>query len=143
MKKAGAEMKNEDQAGLIVFGKQPSLETSLLNNFESAIIRSDVNPNYTNIYEALQLAIGKFPQQGNNKIVVFSDGNENIQRSEDMANLAGSLGVEIYPVPMMTWFDKNETFIQSLETPPHVALESPFARSRCLLLWMGLLSSAI
>ncbi|MBW2408447.1 MAG: VWA domain-containing protein, partial [Deltaproteobacteria bacterium] len=126
MKKAGAEMKSEDQAGLIVFGKQPSLETSLVNDFKSAIIRSHVNPNYTNIYEALQIAIGKFPQQGHNKIVVFTDGNENIARSEDMANLAGSLGVEIYPVPMTTWFDKNEAFIQSLETPAHIALESPF-----------------
>ena len=63
MKKAGAEMKNEDQAGLIVFGKQPSLETSLINNFESAIIRSDVNPNYTNIYEALQLALANSPSK--------------------------------------------------------------------------------
>ena len=126
MEKAGAEMQNEDQAGLIVFGKQPSLETSLTSDFESVIIRSDVNPNYTNIYEALQIAMGKFPRQGNNKIIVFTDGNENIARSEDMANLAGSLGIEIYPVPMMTWFDNNEAFIQSLETPAHVVLESPF-----------------
>ena len=126
MKKAGAEMKSEDQVGLIVFGKQPSLETSLTNDFKSVIIRSDVNPNYTNIYEALQIAIGKFPPQGNNKIVVFTDGNQNVARSEDMAHLAGSLGVEIYPVPMMTWFDKNEAFIQSLDTPAHVALEFPF-----------------
>ena len=126
IKKAGAEMKSEDQAGLIVFGKQPSLETSLSNDFKSAIIRSHVNPNYTNIYEALQIAIGKLPQQRHNKIVVFTDGNENIARSEDMANLAGSLGIEIYPVPMTTWFDKNEAFIQSLETPAHIALESPF-----------------
>lgn len=126
MKKAGAQMKKEDQAGLIVFGKQPSIETSLINDFDSVTIRSDVNPNYTNIYEALQIAIGKFPQQGNNRIILFSDGNENIQRSVDMATLAGSMGVEIYPVPMMTWFDKNESYIQSLETPPHVALQSPF-----------------
>jgi uncharacterized membrane protein len=126
MKKAGTEMKNEDQAGLIVFGKHPSLEVSLRKEFDSLIMRSDVNPNYTNIYEALQLAIGKLPQRGKNKVVVFSDGNENIQRSMDMANLAGSLGIEIYPVPLVTWFDKNEAFIKALETPPYVALETPF-----------------
>jgi uncharacterized membrane protein len=126
MKKVGAGMGKEDRAGLIVFGKRPSLEMSLLNKFDNLIIRSDVNPNYTNIYEALQLAIGKFPPQGENKIVVFSDGNENIQRAMEMANLAGSLGVRIYPVPLVTWFDKNEVFIRSLETPPDAALETPF-----------------
>jgi len=126
MKKAGADMKKEDQAGFIVFGKHPSLEIALRHDIDSVIIRSEVNPNYTNIYEALQLAIGKFPQQGKNKIVVFSDGEENIQHAMDMANLAGSLGIEIYPVPLVTWFDKNEAFIKSLETPPDATLESPF-----------------
>ena len=126
IKTAGSGMGADDQAGLIVFGKHPSLEMSLRPDFDSGVIRSDVNPNYTNIYEALQLAIGKFPQQGQNKIVVFSDGNENIGHAMDMANLAGSLGIGIYPVPMITWFDKNEAFIQSLETPPDIALQTPF-----------------
>jgi uncharacterized membrane protein len=126
MKKARTDMGTDDQAGLIVFGKHPSLEMSLRPDFNSAVIRSDINPNYSNLYEALQLAIGKLPQQGQNKIVVFSDGNENIGRAMDMANLAGSLGIGIYPVPMITWFSKNEAFIKSLETAPDVALETPF-----------------
>ena len=126
IKKTTAAMKNEDQAGVIVFGKQPSIEISLQKKINSLAMRSDVNPNFTNIHAALQLAIGKLPQNGNNKIVLFSDGNENLQQSLDMAYLAGSLGIKIYPVPLVGWFGKNEAFIKALESPSHVSLETPF-----------------
>lgn len=126
IKKTAAEMKGDDQTGLIVFGKTPSLEISLRTDFDPPIIRSDVNSNHTNIYNALQLAIGKLSQEGTNKIVIFSDGNETLQHSLDMAYLAGSLGIEIYPVPLASWFGTNEAYIKALETPPRVALETPF-----------------
>ena len=121
-----AAMQLEDQAGFIVFGKHALLEVSLRTKLDALNIKSIVNSNNTNIHDALHLAIGRLPHQGKNKIVVFSDGNENMQRSRDMAYLAGSLGIEIYPVPLATWFGKNEAFIKSLETPSNVALETPF-----------------
>ena len=126
IRKAAAGMQNADQAGLIVFGRQASLEMSLRRDFDFQIIRSEVNPNYTNIHDALQLAIGNLPPQGINKVVVFSDGNENMLHSLDMSYLAGSLGIEIYPVPLATWFGKNEAFVKALETPSTVALETPY-----------------
>jgi len=126
IEQTAAEMQGEDQAGLIVFGRHPAIEVSLKTNLEALNIKSIVNPHNTNIHDALQLAIGRFPRQGKNKIVLFSDGNENMPGSRSMAYLAGSLGVEIYPVPLATWFGKNEAFIKSLETPSNVALETPF-----------------
>ncbi len=126
MQKVSAGMQAEDQAGLIIFGKHPSLEVPLRKNFNAPIIRSYVNANYTNIYGALQLAIGKFPQKGKNKIVLFSDGNENSGNSIQMAYLARSLGIEIYPVPLNSGFDKGEIFVNKLDTPSTVPLETPF-----------------
>ncbi|MEJ2170779.1 MAG: VWA domain-containing protein, partial [Desulfobacterales bacterium] len=114
---AGGTMQKGDQAGLIVFGESPSLEKSLSKEMDAVNIRSEVNPNYTNLHDALQLAIGKLPQQGRNKIVLFSDGNENIHQALDAAYLAQSLGIEIYPVPLATWFGKNEAFVKELATP--------------------------
>ncbi|UCD81632.1 MAG: VWA domain-containing protein [Desulfobacterales bacterium] len=124
--KAAGAMQNGDQAGVIVFGESPSLEISLSKEMDSLNIRSEVNPNYTNLHDALQLAIGKLPQRGKNKILLFSDGNETIHRALDTAYLAKSLGIEIYPVPLATWFGKNEAFVKELATPPSVALETPF-----------------
>ena len=126
IEQTAAYMQDEDQAGLIVFGKHPSLEVALEAKLAVRNIKSIVNPHNTNIHDALQLAIGKFPPQGKNKIVLISDGNENIKISRDMAFLAGSLGIEIYPVPVSTWFGKDEAFVQSLNTPSNIALETPF-----------------
>ncbi len=126
MRKATTGMKEEDRAGLIVFGKQPSLEIALKTDFDSPVLKSQVDPNDTNIYEALQLAIGKLPQKGKNRIVLLSDGNENVADSLEMAYLANSLGIEIYPVPLASWFSKGEVFVEKLETPPTVPLETPF-----------------
>ena len=42
IKKTTAGMKNEDQAGVIVFGKHPSIEISLQKEFDSLVMRSDV-----------------------------------------------------------------------------------------------------
>ena len=123
---AAAEMNEEDQIGLIVFGKQPSLEFSLKAKLDALHLKSIVNSHNTNIYDALQSAIGRFPQKGKNKIVILSDGNENRRHAVDMAYLAASLGIEIYPVPLRTWFGTHEAFVKSLETPANVALERPF-----------------
>ncbi len=119
-------MGKQDTAGLIVFGKHPSMEIPLKEDFQLNPVQSDVNKNLTNISEALQMAIGKFPQKGKNKILLFTDGNENLRNSVDMAHLAGSLGVEIMPVPLASWFGKNEVFVKRLDTPPLVPLETPF-----------------
>ena len=40
--------------------------------------------------------------------------------------LARSLGVEIYPVPLGSWFNAREIYVDKLVTPPRVQLETPF-----------------
>ena len=126
IKKAAGSMQKDDQAGVIVFGERPSLELPLSKKIDYLDIRSQVNPNYTDLQDALQLAIGRLPQRGRNKIVLFSDGNETIRHALDAAYLAQSLGIEIYPVPLATWFGKNEALVKELTTPATVALETPF-----------------
>ena len=126
MQTASHKLKDEDHAGLIIFGKHPSLEIGLTKDFNPLDYRSQVNTNFTDIREAIQLAIGKFPAKGKNRLVLFSDGNENFENSVEMANLASSMGVDIYPVPLVSWFNKNEIFIDKLETPAIAPLETPF-----------------
>ena len=126
IRKAAAGIGEEDQAGMIVFGEEPSLEIALKRDFELLPIKSQVNKNFTNLYEALQLAIGKLPPTGENRIILFSDGNQNMEDAIEMAYLARSLGIEIYPVPLESRFDRNEVFIENLSTPQTIPLETPF-----------------
>ncbi len=124
--RSAAEMKKADQIGLIVFGKDPALEFSLKTELDALNLKSIVNSHNTNIHDALQLAIGRFPESGTNKIVILSDGNQNLAHAAHMAYLAASLDIKIYPVPLRTWFGKEEAFVKTLDTPANVALERPF-----------------
>jgi len=119
-------MTSEDQAGLILFGENPSLETDLGSGFTLDTYRSQVNQSATNIRDALQMAIGRLPGEGDNRILILSDGNETIGQAEEMAILARSLGIEIYSVPLPTWFSKQEVLVEKLETPEQISLLTPF-----------------
>ncbi len=126
IQEAASGIGEEDRAGLILFGKQSSLEITSRRDFDPGVLKSQVDTNATNIYEALQLAVGKLPAEGKNRIVLFSDGNQNVEDSTEMAYLASSLGIEIYPLPLTSWFIKREVFVERLETPSTVPLETPF-----------------
>lgn len=116
----------EDLSGMVVFGKSPSLESSLQAALVPQEIRSQVNAHFSNIYDALQMSIGQFPPEGKNRILLFSDGNQNTKEAMDMAFLAQSLGVEIYPIPLAGWFEQNEVFVEKLKSPNRIELETPF-----------------
>jgi Ca-activated chloride channel family protein len=126
MRRAATGIGEEDLAGLIVFGEEPSLEIALKRDFDPAPIRSHVDAHFTNIYEALQLAIGKLPTEGKNRIILFSDGNQNMEDAVEMAYVARALGIEIYPVPLDSRLDENEVLTENIITPPTVPLETPF-----------------
>jgi Ca-activated chloride channel family protein len=126
MQEAALGMGEEDRAGLILFGERPSLEIALRRDFDPRVLKSQVNTKVTNMYKALQCAVGKLPAEGKNRIVLLSDGNENVEDSTEMAYLASSIGIEIYPLPLTSFFTKSEVFVEELETPPTVPLETPF-----------------
>ena len=126
LQKIASHMTAEDQAGLILFGEDSSLETDLGPGFTLDTYRSQVNQNATNISEALQMAIGRLPGEGDNRILILSDGNETIGQAEEMAVLARSLGIKIYALPLPTWFSKQEVLVEKLETPEQIPLLTPF-----------------
>jgi Ca-activated chloride channel homolog len=126
MRRAATGIGEEDLAGLIVFGEEPSLEAALRRDFVPLPVKSHVDTHSTNIYEALELAIGKLPAKGKNRIILFSDGNQNMEDAVEMAYVARSLGIEIYPVPLDSRLDENEVLIEDITTPQTVPLETPF-----------------
>lgn len=119
-------MQKDDRAGLIVFGKHPYLEKPMDKAFGPIQLQSSVNTHVTDIYSALVLAIGKFSQAGSPKIVLLSDGNENLQKAIDAAHLARSLGIQIYPVPLDSGLEGNEVALKKVEAPAAVTLQTPF-----------------
>ncbi|HEY7425562.1 MAG TPA: vWA domain-containing protein, partial [Gemmataceae bacterium] len=111
-----------DRAGLIVFGRRPRLELppsdaprfNLPDELPAA-----TDGNYTDIAAALKLALASFADDTGKRIVLISDGNENLGNAEEQARLAKTLGVEIDVLPLAAGqTNEDEVLIERVEAPP-------------------------
>ncbi|HZZ78951.1 MAG TPA: VWA domain-containing protein [Gemmataceae bacterium] len=109
-----------DRVGVIVFGKQPKLELPphAVPRLGFAKIMSQVDPSYTDIGAAMKLALASFPEGSGKRIVLISDGNENMGRAEEQARMAKQNGVEVDIVPIAEGRKhQNEVLVERLEAP--------------------------
>ncbi len=109
-----------DTAGLIAFGRWPRLELppASVPEFRLKAIESDVDDTYTDIASALKLALASFPEGTGKRIVLISDGNENLGKAEDQARIAKQNGVEIDIVPVAAGRrNQDEVLVERVEAP--------------------------
>ncbi len=92
--------KDGDKAGLIVFGTEASIESTANPLFNPAKIHAVVPTERTDIGAAVRLAAAAFPEHGQKRIVILSDGNEN--RGDALGGVLASkpLGVSVDIVPL-------------------------------------------
>ena len=110
-----------DRVGVIVFGKQPRLELPphAVPKLGFKKILSQLDSSYTDVGSALKLALASFPEGSAKRIVLISDGNENMGRAEEEARIARQNGVEIDVVPIAAGRShKNEILVERIEAPP-------------------------
>lgn len=112
--------RKDDLTGVIVFGKNPSVETPPSPSEVNLLgIESTVDGEYTDLSAALKLALATFPEDTARRIVVLSDGNENRGNALEQALAAKSLGVQVDVVPMEYHYDK-EVLVEKVSIPPDV-----------------------
>ncbi len=112
---------SEYEVGVIYFARQPRLlrsptDTPRLNvKYKEAY--GNLDRNYTDIASALKLALASFPEGSSKRIVLISDGNENLGNALDEANLLVRNNVQIDVVPIGENRRKeNEVLIERLDT---------------------------
>jgi uncharacterized membrane protein len=110
-----------DESGVILFGRRPRLVLPPSDaprlNFTDDLL-ADVDPYYTDIGAALKLALASFPEGVGKRVVLISDGNENLGSAEEQARLAKLNAVEIDAVPLAAGArDVNEVLIERVEAP--------------------------
>ncbi len=92
-----------DRAGVVVFSRDAVVEVPPfdddippLREFESILQRRDA----TNLADALKLASALFPEDSSKRIVLVSDGNENLGQVREVAPTlaANGIGIDVVPV---------------------------------------------
>ncbi|THB76491.1 MAG: VWA domain-containing protein [Desulfobacteraceae bacterium] len=126
MNRVGLGLSGKDKTGLIFFGRRPYTEFGLSKGLKPASAQADIDRSGTNIESALNTALGQLPGSGNNKILLFTDGNENEGQVMNAVVQAVRLGVEIWPVPLSSWFDRGEVLLERLDTPGSISAHTPF-----------------
>ncbi len=73
-----------------------------------------IDSNYTDIAAAIKLALASFPEGTGKRIVLISDGNENLGNAEEQARIAKLNGVQIDVVPLAAGYrNENEVLVKA------------------------------
>jgi len=116
-----------DLAGAIVFGREPVIESPAYDDDLNLArqVEGQIDPSYTNIAAAIKLAEASFPHDAAKRIVLVSDGNENIGDALDEARGAteSGIGIDVLPVRYSV---RSEVVVDKVSIPADVRKGQPF-----------------
>jgi uncharacterized membrane protein/Mg-chelatase subunit ChlD len=112
-----ASMPPDDQAGVVVFGREALVERmpSSERTFGAPAVRPAGSA--TSIADALQLGTALLPAEGYRRLVLLSDGGENRGSAREMAQHAAIAGIPIDVVPLSGVADGLDAQIVSVTLP--------------------------
>ena len=97
---AAARKQTIDQGGVVVFGNGASIETAPSRKVDLPKIHAVVGGERTDIAGAIRLGTAAFPETGQKRLVLLSDGNENIGEALGAVAAARALGVSVDVLPL-------------------------------------------
>jgi Mg-chelatase subunit ChlD len=119
--------KDRDRAGVIVFGRDAAIEIPPFDaNVQVAqAIESAVDQEYTNVSAAMKLAQALFPEDAAKRIVLVSDGNQNMGNAVEQAQVLshGGVGIDVLPIHYRT---RAEVIVERVSLPPDARHGEPF-----------------
>ncbi len=113
-----------DEWGVIIFGRNARIEKNISKDGDISTFTSVVDPNYTNIAGAIQMAVALLPDYKVRRIVLISDGNENIGNALKECKVASSKGIKIFTLPY-PYRKSKDVYVANLTAPLNVPLYAP------------------
>jgi uncharacterized membrane protein len=92
--------KNSDKVGVIVFGTDASIETTPNSAVDLQKIQAVVGTDRSDLAAAIRLGTAAFPENGQKRLVLLTDGNENIGDAMGAVLAAEHLKVSVDVVPL-------------------------------------------
>jgi uncharacterized membrane protein len=88
-----------DKAGVLVFAADAALETTASSMLDLQRINAVISAERTDIAAAIRLGTAAFPEEGQKRLVLVSDGNENVGDAMGSLLAARPLGVTLDVLP--------------------------------------------
>jgi uncharacterized membrane protein len=120
IREAVASMPDGGRAAIVAFGEQALVERLASETRDLPPVASLPGSGRTHVAEALRLALALFPEESQKRIVLLSDGLENVGDALAQADLATARGVEIAVVPLLAPPAEQEAYVSQLEMPASV-----------------------
>lgn len=114
-----------DRAGMVVFGGEARIESTPQSTLRADRISAVVSGDRSDIGAAIRLATAAFPEHGQRRIVLVTDGNENLGDAMNAAISAGTQAVGIDTAPQYARHEADVA-VQRLQTPSSVKEAQPF-----------------
>ncbi len=125
IRKAVAKKRDNDQAGIVVFGRDAYIELAPGPVKDKISQIKTVTPGeFTDLSAAIRLGMASLPDGAQKRIVVLSDGNENLGNALDEALSAASSDVKIDVVPL-TSPQRREVLLERLTLPSEAKIGEP------------------
>ena len=118
----------EDKAGVIIFGREATIElppfADEIRNVGMLESLFELRTDATNIASALKLAQASFPEDSAKRIVIITDGNENLGDARTVARgLADSgIGIDVVPIELDAL---SEVAIEKIALPSDIRRGQP------------------
>jgi uncharacterized membrane protein len=109
-------MQRVDKAGVIVFGSEASIESAPNSAVDLQKIQAVVGTERTDLAGAIRLATAAFPETGQKRLVLLTDGNENMGDAMSAVLVAKRLGVTVDVMPMGVT-RPNDVSVQKVQIP--------------------------
>lgn len=120
------QMRPGDQAAVVVLGGDALVERLPSDDGHLSQIASVPSTIRTNIGEAIQLGLALFPEDAEKRLVLLSDGQENLGQARVQAELAAARDVEIDVVPLAPPAGSPEVIFAGLHAPSGVRIGQRF-----------------
>jgi len=117
--KASALKKPIDKAGVLAFGTDAAIDTSPNEKVGDQKIQAVVGSERTDVASAIRLGTAAFPETGQKRLVLLSDGNENVGDAFAAVVAARPLGVTVDVVPLGV-ARGGDVSVQKLSLPANI-----------------------
>lgn len=112
----------DDRVGVIAFDGVAAVEQTPMRTLAIDRLTAAQQADQTDIAEAVRLAMAMMPSDTRRRIVLMSDGNENVGNVLEEAQRVGAAGIPIDVVPL-EYEHSDEVVFEQLAAPPTANLE--------------------